>query len=399
MQPNAEFWLVVKEWLAFEEPSTKWSHLKKLLRKELRRRKGKSIDVEKLTLEEQGCLFSHIFGGLDNGGSITPAASENLVDVWQDVISVVIALEEIGRHKPIAFEIWAQPYLQSNSTVGESQELALKGQLGVALNKSQMLWIEHSVMAAPDWSRLSQTGPWSDDPSVRVLLQFSEMIREKHGMQLSMETVFPQAFSAWLQLAKKHRSQLPGRFLPEVLLLVEGQSEEILMPAFARALGVSLDNLAVNLNPCGGAKQVAKQYLSVKEVTQLPILVVLDADVEEPTEIVRDSLRACDQLIVLTKGEIEDTFDEPTFFRILNRYLLEQGFAEQLSPIGTYHSEKRTIAVERALKARGLGTFDKIEFARVAAESMSAKEVPADARRIVEELSRITNGGIKLRFQ
>ncbi|MBX9696400.1 MAG: ATP-dependent endonuclease [Cyanobacteria bacterium] len=387
---------MVKEWLAFEEPSTKWSHLKKLLRKELRRHKEKTVDVDKLTLEEQGCLFSHTFNRLDNE-ALTPSRRDNKIG-WHDVVSIVLALEEVRRHKTIAFESWAQPFTQTKQS-RDGEGLRLKELSGDVLNGSEALWIEHSLVSAPDWSRLLSPGPWSEDARVQLIVRFGETIRARFGEKTSVDLAFPQVLSEWLQLAKNVRNQLPGSFLPEIIMLVEGQSEEILLPAFGRALGIDFNSLAVNLIPCGGAKQVAKQYLSLKELTNLPVIIVLDADVEEPTEIVSDSLRACDRLIVLSNGEIEDTFDEPSFVRILNRYLREQGFNEQLSPLDLNASDKRTVAVERALKARGLGTFDKIAFARVAAESVNNREVPDDARRITGELNRITNAGIKLRFQ
>jgi hypothetical protein len=174
----------------------------------------------------------------------------------------------------------------------------------------------------------------------------------------------------------------------------------------SRLLATDLDALAVDITDCGGAKQVVKQYLNLREVTVLPIVCVLDSDVEEPAEIISDSLRNSDRLITMTRKEIEDTFSEAAFLRLLNIFMSHKADHYTSSPLTLSEMQEmepqesgRTAVLDRLMRARGLGSFDKIGFARVAAEKLQLGEIPQDGKKIVETLLEIHNDGINFRYQ
>lgn len=385
-------------------------------------------------------------------------------------MSLALAAEDIKRFNRLSFDTWlnsasasttacaigggGKSDLRSDSNGKEPLAISISGytagfDISIApdsvLSQSELLWLENSINASPGWSTLKKDGPWTGDSRAELMREFLNEIAEDlkkssitdHVMrdQLSANSehelrelqsagTFPQeivdqALSTWSRLVEKWRvSQagstaarplshaLPGAFLPSILLLVEGQTECILLPAMSKLLGTNFDGLAVDITDCGGAKQVVKQYLNLREVTVLPIVCVLDSDVVEAAEIISDSLRSSDRLITMTRKEIEDTFSEAAFLRLLNIYMSHKAEHHTSSPLTLselHEMEKeetgRTAVLDRLMRARGMGSFDKIGFARVAAEKLQAGEIPQDCKTIVGTLLEIHNDGISFRYQ
>lgn len=435
---DAEFWSVFQKWFAFEEPSNKWSQIRKALKKLIRRGSDKIADS--LSLQQQGVLFSHIFSS-SNIKSNTESHERNA----EKLLSLVLAAEDIKRFNRLAFDTWLNSASasttacaigggkgsdsQSDTLGSEPLAISISGynttfDISISrdsvLSQSELLWIENSINASPGWSMLKQDGPWAGDSRAELMKEFLEEIVVYLRGSTVPQSIFSQeiadeALSTWSKLVEKRRAdksastadnRLPGSFQPSILLLVEGQTECILLPAMSKLLGINLDSLAVDITDCGGAKQVVKHYLNLREVTVLPIVCVLDSDVEEPAEIISDSLRPSDRLITMTRKEIEDTFSEAAFLRLLNIYMSHKAELYSNSPLTLseiqemeLHETGRTAVLDRLMRARGLGSFDKIGFARVAAEKLQSGEIPPDCKNIVETLLEIHNDGINFRYQ
>ncbi len=420
---DAEFWSVFQKWFAFEEPSNKWSQIRKALKKLIRRGSDKVVDS--LSLQQQGVLFSHIFST-----SSMKTNSETLDRSAEKLLSLVIAAEDIKRFNRIAFDSWLNDASSTTSACAyggiessadnadeEPLSISISGYAtgfdisiadDAALSQSELLWIENSMNAAPGWMTLREDGPWKGDSRAQLLVTFLDQIQVYLNNECSQpfsQEVVDHALALWSGLVRNSRAALPGSFLPSILLFVEGQTECILIPAISKLLATDLDVMAVDITDCGGAKQVVKQYLNLKDVSVLPTVCVLDSDVAEPAEIISDSLRDTDRLITLSHKEIEDTFSEGTFMRLLNIYMTARANHHTGAPLTLTELHElepnetgRTVVLDRLLRARGMGSFDKIEFARVAAERLQATEIPPDGEKIVETLQEIHNDGIKFRY-
>jgi hypothetical protein len=456
---DAEFWSVFQKWFAFEEPSNKWSQIRKALKKLIHRGSDKVADS--LSLQQQGVLFSHIFSS-----SNIKSNTESDERIAEKLLSLALAAEDIKRFNRLSFDSWLnsasasttacaigggqQSDSQAESNGEEPLTISISGystgfDISIArdavLTQSELLWLENSINASPGWSMLKNDGPWTGDSRAELMKEFLDeitvalkqfsitdhVIRDPqssindHGnlapQSTATQSKFPQqivdqALNTWSKLVEKWRvsptasTALPGAFLPSVLLLVEGQTECILLPAMSKLLGTSLDTIAVDITDCGGAKQVVKHYLNLREVTVLPIVCVLDSDVEEPAEIISDSLRPSDRLITTSRKEIEDTFSQATFLRLLNIYMSHKAEHYTSSPLTLSELKEmeqeetgRTAVLDRLMRARGMGSFDKIGFARVAAEKLQANEIPQDGKKIVKTLLEIHNDGISFRYQ
>lgn len=191
------------------------------------------------------------------------------------------------------------------------------------------------------------------------------------------------------------RSHLPAEFLPSRLLLVEGQTEAILVPVFSQLYGFEFSDHRILMISGGGANQVAKRFLSFRESTDLPIACLLDGDAESQFEIISQHLRNADLLFRLPSGEFEDTFEITRLVSLLNRYLQsmtgEKAPAliefqplkkEQFPP-----EEKRTQVLNKIWRERSLGNFDKVEFAEFVAQTIKTRgDVPYDFSAMIETM-------------
>lgn len=193
------------------------------------------------------------------------------------------------------------------------------------------------------------------------------------------------------------RSHLSPDFLPEKLLIVEGQTEAILMPFFARLSGFDFSEQGILMLSGGGANQVAKRFLSYREATRLPIASLLDGDAESQYEIICQHMQEFDLLFSLPSGEFEDTFEISRFVQLLNGYLQSmtgvnapslvefQPLKKELFTI----SQKRTLVLNKIWREKSLGNFDKVEFADFVAQTIKSEvEIPKDLGFMIEKMKQ-----------
>jgi len=194
---------------------------------------------------------------------------------------------------------------------------------------------------------------------------------------------------------KEMQTLLPPDFLPAKLLLVEGQTEAILVPVFAQLHDFEFSDHRILMIAGGGANQVAKRFLSFREATEIPIACLLDGDAESQFEIISQHMRNSDVLFRLPSGEFEDTFEITRFVQLLNRYLqsmtgenapslveFEPLKKEQFPP-----EEKRTQVLNKIWREKSLGNFDKVEFAEFVAQTIKTRgDVPYDFSSMIEAM-------------
>lgn len=103
----------------------------------------------------------------------------------------------------------------------------------------------------------------------------------------------------------------------EKVLLVEGITEEILMPEFAKLLGYEFKKKGVFVISAGGKNQVVKYFYRFAECLKIPIFVLLDSDAEENYAQIKPRLRDGDFVHVITKGEFEDILPKSLIKKLL----------------------------------------------------------------------------------
>jgi hypothetical protein len=377
IQPNSEqVWACFQRCLAFEDPQARWERLQNLIAKQLHDEALKARDMPALPLEFQDHLFGQLYGF--NGTDPTDIEYGTAAIV----LNVVLALEDIDNFEQIAFDSWKITLNESRSkeiarlfpkTVEDDAIRELSKDLG--LSEAQHLWLQHMRRAVPNWSLLFKSGPWSGDARVTfVCEQLSAFASQNLTAQgyLAARTAFREAL-------RQNRHELPGSFLPEAMLLVEGETESILLPHFANLLGFDFSTMGVMLMSAGGARQVARKYFELRDVVTLPMVLCVDADAGEEIEVAKESLRDSDRLHIWKDGEIEDTLETQVLVQQLNAFLQSTGAPGTVSPSDFPAGHRRTVLLNRLWRARGLGNFDKIGFAEVIAANVKNREdVPPD---------------------
>ena len=358
--------------------------------KQLHDQSLKVRDVGTLPIQFQDHLFACVFGWDRLDGPLQEPSDSSML------LNLLLALEDTESFTDIAFESWAVSLPQSpnkdvvrlfpNSQTVPPLVAQITERFG--LTSSQNRWLNHASRAVPDWSVLLSSGPWNNDARIDFM---STLLSEVHSLPLELSG-FLKAHDLFHKHLIARRSQLPGSFFPNLILLVEGETEMILLPHFAKLLGYDFSQMGVMISSAGGAKQVARRYFELRDVVKLPIVSFVDADAGEEVDVAQEALRESDRLHIWKEGEIEDTLDAGVLVNQLNAFLQTSGGPGAISYNDFPAGQRRTAILNKLWRARGLGNFDKIGFAELIASNMRDKnEVPkavAEAIRGIEEVLR-----------
>ncbi|MCQ2739445.1 MAG: ATP-dependent endonuclease [bacterium] len=181
---------------------------------------------------------------------------------------------------------------------------------------------------------------------------------------------------------KETRCNSKLKFPIEKIILVEGVTEEILLPAFSRYLGFDFYEKGVQIIAAGGKNQVVKLYYKLTEELKLPIFILLDKDAEENIKQIQPKLRNIDSIHLLYSGEFEDLLPHSLITKTVNLHF------ENFLNITEDDLNKETStakALEVLFKTKGLHEFKKAEFAKLVKENINNNS------DISEEIANIIN--------
>ncbi|WP_303673518.1 ATP-dependent endonuclease [Vampirovibrio chlorellavorus] len=184
----------------------------------------------------------------------------------------------------------------------------------------------------------------------------------------------------------------------KALLIVEGETEKLLLPVFAKAMNLDFDRLGIHLLPAGGKNHVLSIYRQQAKSLNCPIFTVLDQDAADIAAELRANARKGDYIFSIEEGEFEDIYDLSLVVKTINTHY--QPYPEvTMHSLQTFASEnqiKGRVQTLRALwQAHNLGSFDKVRFATQYAETFQqigqAAPVPPPKaiRRLIETILTI----------
>ncbi|MBX2860807.1 MAG: ATP-dependent endonuclease [Vampirovibrio sp.] len=166
-----------------------------------------------------------------------------------------------------------------------------------------------------------------------------------------------------------HTLQGPQKLIRPVytLALVEGATEEILLPPLAKCLGFNFLEQGVLVLPAGGKNQVLQLYRQYKTLLNIPMVVVLDQDAEEIHTLLQQDCRLDDILFLLPEGEFEDIYDPTLLAYTINTCYqphlpvhAKQFQTDQFTPPASGRSEQLKVL----WRELGLGDFEKTKLAK-----------------------------------
>jgi len=353
----SESWLVAQKILAFDEPRAKWLSVQRALRR-LDKRLAAGALLRRTTPNISESTFDTLGSGLRELDYAHNA----------QILLEFIALEETSRYEPIALLNW---YKRSHAK-GDVHEETESGK-----SSNDSAWLTFMLGFSP--MILAARDPQVNASDFLAYFVNQCLLRLEHMGHDTTHGV-DRAYAILRQQIELHRGSLPGNFLPNFILLVEGATEAILLPRFAALLGFNLASSGAMLIPAGGANQVAKRYIYFKEIYSLPIFVLLDRDAETQSEVVQANLRNSDQVHVLADGEIEDILMPDNCVALLNRYIDSlPAVASESTPIRVEDfaaGKPRKKALEHLWRTRSLGKFDKVSFAKFIADELAPGNYP-----------------------
>ncbi len=374
------------QWLSFDEPESR-------LRKALKRDGFFTDDLHNFAGEQTAQSFAALAFALADIEIFNTISFKNIAKVLaaSKELNAFNAKESLNK---IHHQLFSHLEREIGLPAGEIIWAALTAEfLAQALKEREDLENSEDLRSQTDAGEIG---------SISFLTNVKNRIAAAHDFSSAIEC------GALVELAtrifKDHldemRSQLPPDFLPERLLIVEGQTEAILIPHFALLSDFQISEKRILMLSGGGANQVAKRFLALRETTNLPIACLLDGDAESQYEIISQHKHAGDLLFSLPSGEIEDTFEISRFVQFLNRYLQSMTGENapsliEFEPIKKDQfaaGQRRTQVLNKIWKEKSLGNFDKVEFAGFVAETMKSKEeIPRDFSSMIE-IMKVTWG-------
>lgn len=187
-----------------------------------------------------------------------------------------------------------------------------------------------------------------------------------------------------LKVFKEHRNKKLLKYPIEKVLLVEGITEEILLPIFSKFLGCDFDSNGVQIIAAGGKNQVVKMYYKLSKELNIPIFILLDKDAEENINQIIPRLRRQDKIHLVSCGEFEDLMPKSLIVKTVNSH-----FKNFLSITESdLDLECSTVKIlEELFKTKGLHEFKKAEFANLVKNNINSEEdISSEIRTIIREI-------------
>ena len=175
----------------------------------------------------------------------------------------------------------------------------------------------------------------------------------------------------------------------EKILLVEGITEEILLPKFAKLLDYDFKKNGIFVISAGGKNQVVKYFYRFAQCLKIPIFVLLDSDAQENYEQIMPRLRKNDFVHVISKGEFEDILPKTLVKKTVN-YEMENISTGDFAKLDNGSSTVEFL--EEFFRNRGLHEFKKAEFASFVSENIqSLDDISDEIKNIIMQLSNLNN--------
>ena len=174
------------------------------------------------------------------------------------------------------------------------------------------------------------------------------------------------------------------RYPIEKVILVEGITEEILLPAFSKFLGKNFDKNGIQVIAAGGKNQVVKMYYKLINEIRRPIYILLDKDAEENIKQINPKLRKIDKIHLVSCGEFEDMLPKSLIVKTVNNHFENFLTIDEKDLISDYPTAR---VLSELFRTKGLHEFKKSDFAKLIKSNISNKsDISEEIESIIKEL-------------
>ncbi len=187
-----------------------------------------------------------------------------------------------------------------------------------------------------------------------------------------------------LNLHKKKNELI---FPVKKLVIVEGITEEILLPVFSKKLGCDFNKNSILVMGAGGKSKSPALYMKLRNKLKIPIILLFDNDAKEICDELNSVLKKKDKMILIKKGEFEDILSLNLIKRTLNNEY------ETLTPIRKKHLmlyPKMCDNLQYIYRTMQLGEFKKAKFAKIISKNIKYKtDLTQEIKSIISCINNI----------
>lgn len=185
----------------------------------------------------------------------------------------------------------------------------------------------------------------------------------------------------------KLREKYMLKFPLEKIILVEGITEEILLPVFAKFLNCDFYANGIQIIAAGGKNQVVKKYYELSKQLKLPIFILLDKDAEENIKQIQPRLRKNDIIHLVSCGEFEDLLPKKLIVKTINSHF--KNFLK-ITEVDLDNNISTVKILEEMFKRKGLHEFKKAEFAKLVRDEIAEyDDISNEIKDIIKEILNI----------
>ena len=182
----------------------------------------------------------------------------------------------------------------------------------------------------------------------------------------------------------KLRFKYKLKFPIKKLLIVEGITEEILLPVFADKIGFNFDEIGIFILGAGGKSKSPDIYLQMKDKLKIPVILLFDSDAFEICQSLTKVLLKKDKMIIIEKGEFEDILSVNLIKRTLNS---EYDIPIPLSVKDFSIYSRMCKNIEEVYRTRKIGEFKKSKFSKIISKNIKYKtDITDDIKSIITEI-------------
>lgn len=184
---------------------------------------------------------------------------------------------------------------------------------------------------------------------------------------------------------KQNRESHCLKYPIEKVILVEGLTEEILLPAFSKFLGYDFYQRGIQVIGAGGKNQVVKMYYKLTNELKIPIFLLLDKDAEDNIRQITPKLRKIDKIHLVSCGEFEDLLPKSLIIKTLNSHFVNFTTVSNSDLVEGLPEVKN---LENIFKTKGLHEFKKADFAKMVRDNITERtDVSREIAEIIKEIS------------
>ena len=175
-------------------------------------------------------------------------------------------------------------------------------------------------------------------------------------------------------------------FYADGVIFVEGPSDRIVFPIWARKMGIKFEEFGVSLIPTYG-KASGKYHLAVwteaTENTGIPYFFILDKGAEKEARKLLKKLEAGENLFLLKRGSIGEYYPTERIVEALRQEYNIEIDEEEKKKLTTPKDK----AIEKLIRSKKKdATGWKTAIGRIAGESMSVEEIDDEIKGVLERI-------------